>query len=105
MNGAWSPRKGDLTLLNSTVPTTPTSAQAAVTRSLGRALIPFLYAIVATLSAILMRSPHDDEIMFQLLHHAVNSSLQTIKSVATYMLLSHWRGFSCNAYMSWLNHY
>eukprot|EP00983_Pelagomonas_calceolata_P120643 1160726-Pelagomonas_calceolata.AAC.9 len=48
--------------------------------------------------------PHDDEIMFQLLRHAVNSSLQTIKPVATFMLLPHWRGFSCNAYMSWLNH-
>eukprot|EP00983_Pelagomonas_calceolata_P000711 25735-Pelagomonas_calceolata.AAC.1 len=21
------------------------------------------------------------------------------------MLLPHWRGFSCNAHMSWLNHY
>eukprot|EP00983_Pelagomonas_calceolata_P075459 1153027-Pelagomonas_calceolata.AAC.3 len=35
------------------VPTTPTSAQAAATRSLGRALTPFVCAIVATPSAIL----------------------------------------------------
>eukprot|EP00983_Pelagomonas_calceolata_P035209 1100694-Pelagomonas_calceolata.AAC.1 len=43
--------------------------------------------------------------MFQLLRHAVNSSLQTIEPVATFMLLPQRRGFSCNAYMSWLNHY
>eukprot|EP00983_Pelagomonas_calceolata_P016372 517116-Pelagomonas_calceolata.AAC.1 len=42
--------------------------------------------------------------MFQLLRHAVNSSLQTIEVVATFMLLPHWRGLSCNTYMSWLNH-
>eukprot|EP00983_Pelagomonas_calceolata_P056187 1144475-Pelagomonas_calceolata.AAC.1 len=43
--------------------------------------------------------------MFQLLRHAVHSSLQANEPVATFMLLPHWRGFSCNAYMSWLNHY
>eukprot|EP00983_Pelagomonas_calceolata_P101880 1158746-Pelagomonas_calceolata.AAC.6 len=43
--------------------------------------------------------------MFQLLRHAVHSSLQTIDPIATFMLLPHWRGFSCNAYMSWPNHY
>mmetsp|Transcript_1067 Transcript_1067/g.2389 ORF Transcript_1067/g.2389 Transcript_1067/m.2389 type:complete len:233 (-) Transcript_1067:691-1389(-) len=48
--------------------------------------------------------PHDDEIMIRLLRHAVHSSLQTTELVATFMLLPHWRGFSCNAYMSWLNH-
>eukprot|EP00983_Pelagomonas_calceolata_P078972 1154470-Pelagomonas_calceolata.AAC.10 len=50
-------------------------------------------------------TPHDDEITFQLLRNAVNSSLQTIEPVATFMLLPHWRGFSCNAYMTWLNHF
>eukprot|EP00983_Pelagomonas_calceolata_P058658 1145583-Pelagomonas_calceolata.AAC.1 len=49
--------------------------------------------------------PHDGKISFQLLHHAVHSSLQTNDPVATFMLLPHWRGFSCNAYMSLLNHY
>eukprot|EP00983_Pelagomonas_calceolata_P038942 1136981-Pelagomonas_calceolata.AAC.3 len=43
--------------------------------------------------------------MFRLLCHAMHSSLQTIESVATFMLLPHWRGFSCNAYMTWFNHY
>eukprot|EP00983_Pelagomonas_calceolata_P011673 376051-Pelagomonas_calceolata.AAC.1 len=43
--------------------------------------------------------------MFQLSCHAVDSSLQTIEPAATFMLLPHRRGFSCNAYMSWLNHY
>eukprot|EP00983_Pelagomonas_calceolata_P127365 1161395-Pelagomonas_calceolata.AAC.5 len=49
--------------------------------------------------------PHDDEIKFRLLRHAVHSSLQTTGPVATLMLLPHWRGLSCNAYMSLLNHY
>eukprot|EP00983_Pelagomonas_calceolata_P013685 438691-Pelagomonas_calceolata.AAC.1 len=43
--------------------------------------------------------------MFQLLRYAVHSSLQTNDPVATIMLLPHWRGFCCNAYISWLNHY
>eukprot|EP00983_Pelagomonas_calceolata_P087844 1157053-Pelagomonas_calceolata.AAC.2 len=43
--------------------------------------------------------------MFQLLRHTVHSSLQTTKSVATFMPLPHWRGLNCNACMSWLNHY
>eukprot|EP00983_Pelagomonas_calceolata_P021615 677388-Pelagomonas_calceolata.AAC.1 len=43
--------------------------------------------------------------MFRLLRHAVQSSHQTTETVATFMLLPHWRGFSCNAYMSCLKHY
>eukprot|EP00983_Pelagomonas_calceolata_P038833 1136937-Pelagomonas_calceolata.AAC.3 len=31
--------------------------------------------------------PHDDEIMFRLLRHAVHSSLQITEPVATFMLL------------------
>mmetsp|Transcript_18236 Transcript_18236/g.47599 ORF Transcript_18236/g.47599 Transcript_18236/m.47599 type:complete len:88 (+) Transcript_18236:58-321(+) len=38
--------------------------------------------------------PYDGEIMFQLLRHAVHSSLQTNNAVAMFMLLPHWRGFS-----------
>ena len=49
--------------------------------------------------------PHDDEIMFQLLRHAVHSSTQDNMPMATFMLLPHWRGYSRNAYMSWLNSY
>eukprot|EP00983_Pelagomonas_calceolata_P008543 279736-Pelagomonas_calceolata.AAC.1 len=39
------------------------------------------------------------------MHQAVHSSLQSTDPVANFMLLPHWRGFSCNAYMSWLNQY
>eukprot|EP00983_Pelagomonas_calceolata_P067305 1149427-Pelagomonas_calceolata.AAC.1 len=49
--------------------------------------------------------PHNDETRFQLLCHAVHSSLQANKTAATFMLLPHWRGFSCNAYLSRLNDY
>eukprot|EP00983_Pelagomonas_calceolata_P037909 1136589-Pelagomonas_calceolata.AAC.3 len=49
--------------------------------------------------------PYDNDIVFQLLRHAVHSSLQTIEPFATFMLLPHWRAFSCNAYMIWPNHY
>jgi hypothetical protein len=49
--------------------------------------------------------PHDDEMMFKLLRHAVHSSLHSTDPVATFMLLPHWRGFSCNACMSWLTQY
>eukprot|EP00983_Pelagomonas_calceolata_P008782 285950-Pelagomonas_calceolata.AAC.1 len=31
--------------------------------------------------------------------------LQTTDPVATFMLLTHWRGLSCNVYLTWLNHY
>eukprot|EP00983_Pelagomonas_calceolata_P002278 77646-Pelagomonas_calceolata.AAC.1 len=43
--------------------------------------------------------------MFRLLRHIVQSSLQTTQPLATFMLLPHWRSFSCNAYKSWLYHY
>jgi hypothetical protein len=49
--------------------------------------------------------PHDDEVMSQCLRHAVHSSLQTDRPVATFILLPHWKGFSRNAYISWLNAY
>eukprot|EP00983_Pelagomonas_calceolata_P024931 783967-Pelagomonas_calceolata.AAC.1 len=68
--------------------------------------MPFLYSVyIRYCGYSFCRPPHDDEIMFQLLCHAVHSSLQTINPIATFMLLPHWRGFSCNVYMSWLNHY
>ena len=49
--------------------------------------------------------PHDDEVMFKLMRRAVHSSLQSTDLVATFMLLPPWRGFSCNAYMTWIRKY
>eukprot|EP00983_Pelagomonas_calceolata_P029650 928935-Pelagomonas_calceolata.AAC.2 len=53
----------------------------------------------------LCHPPHDDDIMLQLLCHALHSSIQTDAPVATFMLLPHWRGSSGNTYMNWINNY
>eukprot|EP00983_Pelagomonas_calceolata_P050191 1141846-Pelagomonas_calceolata.AAC.1 len=45
--------------------------------------------------------PHDDEIILQLLRHALHSSIQNNSPVATSILLPHWRGSSGNACMNW----
>eukprot|EP00983_Pelagomonas_calceolata_P012386 397030-Pelagomonas_calceolata.AAC.1 len=42
---------------------------------------------------------------FQLLRHALHSSIRTDAPVATFILLPHWRGSSGNAYINWINNY